>query len=72
MTAPELVFLSRNPCPNSGPDWIYGEDCGSVESSMTTWGYCGQCWENHRVPLPWVNRVEAAAAAQRASLGIAE
>lgn len=71
--APELVFLSRNPCPNSGPDWLYGTDCGSVEGSMTVWGYCNTCWNTtDAVPDSWRARVEHAILAVNRSLGIPE
>jgi len=67
---PQMRFLSNNACPNSGPDWLFGDHCGSIESSMTSWGYCNACWVAERVPVSWQSRVDVAITEQMRALGV--
>lgn len=49
---PQLRALSTNVCPNAKPRAI--TDLSSCDEwSLTTWGYCGECWTAERVPIQW-------------------
>jgi hypothetical protein len=62
---PQMRVLSTNACPNSHPMWLTMEP-GTCAPGLTTWGYCGQCWEAGRVPGAWAQRVnDAIEAVQR-------
>lgn len=55
---PQMRALSTNACPNSSPMWLTAPP-GTCAPGLTTWGYCGQCWEAGLVPGAWADRVTA-------------
>jgi hypothetical protein len=59
---PQLRALSTNACPNSSPTWLT-DPVGACHPGLTTWGYCGVCWEAGLVPAVWAARVDAHIAA---------
>jgi hypothetical protein len=61
---PQMRALSTNGCPNSSTTWLT-DGPGACPPGLTTWGYCGTCWENGLVPGAWAERVEQAIGAAR-------
>jgi hypothetical protein len=61
---PQMRPLSTNDCPNSAVTWLT-DSPGACPPGLTTWGYCGTCWENGLVPAAWAERVEQTIGAAR-------
>jgi hypothetical protein len=61
---PQMRALSTNGCPNSSTTWLT-DPPGACPPGLTTWGYCGSCWEAGLVPGAWAQRVEQAIGARR-------
>jgi hypothetical protein len=54
---PQMRPLSTNGCPNSSTTWLT-DPPGACPPGLTSWGYCGQCFEDGLVPEAWRLRVE--------------
>lgn len=46
-SVPEMKLFSSNTCPNAGPDYLVGNQCNP--DALTTYGYCGLCWQLTRL-----------------------
>jgi hypothetical protein len=55
--APQMTALSNNTCPNAKPRGI--ADLTTCDmNSLTTWGYCHECWDRGDVPAIWAAKVD--------------
>jgi hypothetical protein len=57
---PQMRALSTNACPNMSATWLTDPPGHCPPHGLTSWGYCGPCWEANAVPAVWAARVLAA------------
>lgn len=69
---PQMRVNSSNACPNSSPGWLWEPGLRCPPSGLTTFGYCGLCWEVGNVPPVWAARATKTLARLRAEVGINE
>lgn len=69
---PQMRTNSSNACPNSSPAWLWEDGLKCPPGGLTTFGYCGVCWDNGNVPPVWQARATATLARLRREVGINE